>query len=520
MQFDFGKNWVAFSRFALTPEKVVRATEEFRRLLTGIPLRDKSFLDIGFGQGLSLLCARQTGARVCGTDINPKCQEALALTASVMDCAVDFPVVIGSILDDTVVGRLRGLSPGGNGFDIVHSWGVLHHTGNMAKALQSAAALVADSGHLIVALYNRHYTSGLWLVIKWLYGRSPRPVKTLFAALLAPVIALAKFAVTGKNPFAQNRGMHFYYNVIDWVGGYPYEYADKDEVVALLAPQGFTCSAFVAAQVPTGCNEFVFRKTDTPAAKDKSRPSAAEERAPLPDNKTIYDINWDAWESMKRFGPMSRHTQRLMLKQCKGLDFSSILDIGCGPGIFLEKAAASFPGKRLAGIDISSAAVELARRRLPKGIFMEMDIAERAPQGSWDLVTMVDVAEHIEEDVRAFVNIKSICARYLLIVTLEGRMRDFEPEIGHVRNYGKGELKAKLERAGFSVVSYRHWGWPLYSPLYRDLSKGIDAHKTAMTAMRRFMATIAYMLLYCTWPGRGDLVVVLASPEKEGFKDA
>jgi trans-aconitate methyltransferase len=235
----------------------------------------------------------------------------------------------------------------------------------------------------------------------------------------------------------------------------------------------------------------------------------------LPDNKRIYDVNWDQWESMKRFGPMSRHTQRLVLRQCRGLDFSSVLDIGCGPGIFLERLDRTLPGKRLAGIDISSAAIGLARSRLPEGRFMEMDVTSNVPDGRWDLVTMIDVAEHIPDDSKAFSNILKLCNRYLIIVTLEGRMRDFESEIGHVRNYRRGELRSKLKNAGFSVLEYRHWGWPVYSPLYRDLSKGIDAHKTEMTGLRRFMARIAYAALFCSLPGHGDLVIVLASPEKE-----
>ncbi len=240
----------------------------------------------------------------------------------------------------------------------------------------------------------------------------------------------------------------------------------------------------------------------------------------MPDNKAIYNKNWDSWETMKRFGPMSRHTQRLVIKQCRMLDFQSILDVGCGPGIFLERMSASFPGVSLAGIDISSSAVELAHKRLPQSVFMEMNIVERSPDGRWDLVTMIDVAEHIDDDIQAFVNIRPICNRYLLIVTLEGRMRDFEPEIGHVRNYQKGELRSKLERAGFSLTHSVHWGWPMYSPLYRNLSKGIDAHNTAMTATRRLMARLAHFLLYFQLPGRGDLVIALASPVEKGLSHA
>jgi SAM-dependent methyltransferase len=260
MQFDFGSNWIAFSKSALTPDKIDRARREFGQLLRGIPIRDKSFLDIGFGQGLSILLAKEAGAKVFGLDINPKCKEALEITAKVMARDADFPVEIGSILDDPTIGRLQSLSPGQNGFDIVHAWGVLHHTGNMDKAVRNAASLVADSGYLVIALYNRHYTSRLWLAIKRLYVKSPGPVRFLLTAALLPVIAFAKFLVTRKNPLTQNRGMDFYYNVIDWIGGYPYEYASRNEVTGLVAPLGFSLVSVIQAQVPTGCNEFVFKK--------------------------------------------------------------------------------------------------------------------------------------------------------------------------------------------------------------------------------------------------------------------
>jgi SAM-dependent methyltransferase len=235
----------------------------------------------------------------------------------------------------------------------------------------------------------------------------------------------------------------------------------------------------------------------------------------IPDNQSIYNSNWSKWESMKRFGPMSRHTQRMVLSICRGMKFDSALDVGCGPGVFLERLNCAFPGKSLTGIDISSIAVEIARRKLPFASFMEIDISNSAPSGSWDLVTMIDVAEHIEKDVDVFRNVLAICNRYLLIVTLEGSMRDFEPAIGHVRNYRAGELREKLEQTGYNVLLYHHWGWPTYSPFYRNLSKNIDAHNTDLTPFRRFLGDLAYWGLFCNWPGKGDLVIVVATPAKK-----
>lgn len=66
--------------------------------------------------------------------------------------------------------------------------------------------------------------------------------------------------ITRRNPKEMTRGMDFYYNVVDWVGGYPYEYATISEIDNLLNKLGFRCIKKIPAQVPTGCNEFVFKK--------------------------------------------------------------------------------------------------------------------------------------------------------------------------------------------------------------------------------------------------------------------
>jgi len=112
---------------------------------------------------------------VAGVDINPTCGDVLRRNIRFFPeiGSIDFPVIIGSILDDEVVRRARAASPGGEGFDIVHSWGVLHHTGNMKLAVLNAASLVRPGGHLVVALYNRHWSSRPWLAIKYLYCKSP-----------------------------------------------------------------------------------------------------------------------------------------------------------------------------------------------------------------------------------------------------------------------------------------------------------------------------------------------------------
>lgn len=260
-QFDFGKNWQDFSEKALTHLAVEKAKNDFFNLFSDITLKNKLFLDIGFGQGLSSLCALDNGADVVAVDINETCAHVLGKNRQSF-----FPhlsqkslsVKIGSILSDDFNSLLHTSYP--NKFDIVHSWGVLHHTGNMWAAIKNAVNFVAPQGYFVLAIYNKHWTSLVWRLIKKTYHFSPRFFQKIMIGILTPVIWLAKLLITQKSPTQMTRGMSFYYDVIDWVGGYPYEFASQQEIIQNLQLQDFELLRFIPAQVPTGCHQYVFRK--------------------------------------------------------------------------------------------------------------------------------------------------------------------------------------------------------------------------------------------------------------------
>jgi 2-polyprenyl-6-hydroxyphenyl methylase/3-demethylubiquinone-9 3-methyltransferase len=214
------------------------AREAFCELTFGIELKSRSFLDVGFGQGLTALCAADAGAAVCCLDVNPRCAEALELTSKFFppEAKEKLNLIVGSILSSSAVRQLRKKS--GSGYDVVHSWGVLHHTGNLQQAFANCADLVKPGGQLIVAIYNRHWSSPLWERIKRLYCRLPRIGQKTMIWLFVPVIYLAKLLVTRKNPLEKERGMDFLVDIVDWVGGYPYEYATVDEVLDLGTKNG------------------------------------------------------------------------------------------------------------------------------------------------------------------------------------------------------------------------------------------------------------------------------------------
>jgi 2-polyprenyl-6-hydroxyphenyl methylase/3-demethylubiquinone-9 3-methyltransferase len=172
MQFDFGANWKEFSEKALSPEKIQQARNDFRALMAGIGIQGATLLDIGFGQGLTLLISTEMGAITAGCEINPISREVLEFNKQKFSRLKDrsIPVIIGSILDAKIINDLKKVDfLNGNLYDIVHSWGVLHHTGNMWEAVRIASGLVRPNGHFIISIYNRHWTSKIWLLIKCLY---------------------------------------------------------------------------------------------------------------------------------------------------------------------------------------------------------------------------------------------------------------------------------------------------------------------------------------------------------------
>jgi SAM-dependent methyltransferase len=230
-----------------------------------------------------------------------------------------------------------------------------------------------------------------------------------------------------------------------------------------------------------------------------------------------YDAAWDQWEDMKRYGPMSRHTRRLVHRLIAPLHFASALDVGCGEGSLLQELAARSPGIALAGVDVSAQALALARRRLPQATFCALDLTRAPLRRTFDLVICTDVLEHIEDDRAALRNMRAMTGRWLVVGTLQGRMRRFERHVGHVRNYGRGELRAKLEEAGFVVRRQVDWGFPLYSPLYRDVLERTPPAATMgrFGRRQRLLASLLYYA-FCLNAWRwGDYVFCVAEIPSE-----
>jgi 2-polyprenyl-3-methyl-5-hydroxy-6-metoxy-1,4-benzoquinol methylase len=262
-RFEFGKNWQKLLP-SLNEERIAIAERSLQTMLGCNDLRGLRFLDIGCGSGLFSLAARRLGAVVHSFDFDP---HSVSCTLSLHEHHFaddpDWHVEQGSILDPDY---LNALGP----FDVVYSWGVLHHTGAMWQALANAAPLVAPGGRLFLSIYNdQGKTSRRWWWIKRVYNWLPRP---LGFVMLPPVFAylygwtICKDCVRGR-PFGlwqrykqANRGMSLWRDVVDWVGGFPFEVARPEQVFDFFHERGFELTRLHTEGGNLGCNEFVFRK--------------------------------------------------------------------------------------------------------------------------------------------------------------------------------------------------------------------------------------------------------------------
>jgi 2-polyprenyl-3-methyl-5-hydroxy-6-metoxy-1,4-benzoquinol methylase len=262
-RFHFGRNWSGYIRH-LNRERIESSILGIQKILQQESLEGRRFLDIGSGSGLSSLAAYFLGAEVHGFDFDldsvQTSRQVLQTYASDSD---RWNIEQGSALDEGYMTSL-GL------FDVVYAWGVLHHTGAMWRALELAAERVRPGGKLAIAVYNdQGGASRRWRALKRAYVKSPRVLKGLivggvgvFFETRAAAIRLVRF----QNPLPfedwkkrrQDRGMTIFHDLVDWVGGYPFEVAKPEEVIDFLRPRGFCLNGLKTCGGGHGCNEYLF----------------------------------------------------------------------------------------------------------------------------------------------------------------------------------------------------------------------------------------------------------------------
>lgn len=253
--FSFGKNWIDLNR-NITEEEINKAKQDLEFWIGKENIEGKRILDLGSGSGIHSLSFLMLGAgELVSFDYDPNSVAATTYHWEKKGKPANWKVQHGSILDKEFIGQLGK-------FDLVYSWGVLHHTGNMWEAINNALTMVKENGLFYLTIYkDDDYANSVKLKEK--YNASSSFGKKLMEYSHISKIMM-KRAVHFKNPFAWNeqleRGMNIYHDLIDWLGGLPYEAASEDEMLKWGIENNLKLKRILCRGNYGSCNYYLFQK--------------------------------------------------------------------------------------------------------------------------------------------------------------------------------------------------------------------------------------------------------------------
>ncbi|PPD04282.1 MAG: hypothetical protein CTY29_06355 [Methylobacter sp.] len=236
MQFDFGANWADYIAKNFSEERVRISQQHLLNFLKLTDLNGKTFLDVGCGSGLHSLAAWRAGAeRVISFDLDGNSVTTTQKLHAFSGSPENWQILQGSVLDANFLATLPKA-------DIVYSWGVLHHTGAMWQAVENAAGLLHDESVFYIALYSKDMyvdpPAEYWLTVKRRYNSANPLMKRWMVWCYAWDETIKRSLKKRKNPFKyileykKSRGMSYWHDVKDWLGGYPMDFAGNQETVA------------------------------------------------------------------------------------------------------------------------------------------------------------------------------------------------------------------------------------------------------------------------------------------------
>ncbi len=452
--------------------------------LTPAELRGKRLLEIGSGFGIFLAVLRRDyGVESYG--IEP--------SAGGFDTSreVAQEILASYGLDPLIVTNARGENlpyPDGH-FDLIFSSNVLEHTEDPQLVLEEALRVLETGGLLQFvfpnygAFFEGHYalpwipylgrTFGkLWLR---LWGRDPAYIDTLqlttyFRAKRwlhhrkdVVVIGYGEEIFRERMIGQQFKAWAGLGRVKRWVAIAHRLRVVKPLTWILLKLKSFDPIALALVKRPTG------------------------DGLSAPDNRRIYEVRWVDWTEMKVYGPSSRWLRTLIGDHLRRLERRGehfrVIDVGCGEGTTTNFLAQQIESCEVLGIDRSEMGIECARSRYQRSnlSFLREERTATFPGHAFHLVTCFEVLEHAE-DWRALTNeLARLSSRYILVSFPTGRMRPFERNVGHLRNFRRGQFERFALEIGFEPISVYYAGFPFYSPIFRDLCNVINSGGSSFT---------------------------------------
>ena len=260
--FAFGANWRDFAS-RVGEVELSNARKDLIELLGRESFDGEKWIDLGCGSGIHAAAAATLGARVLAIDIDPISVATTKEICERFDVSDRVQAQVASVFE---------FEHSIDHFDVVYSWGVLHHTGEMDRAISIAASLVSPTlnAELVLALYRRTKLCGFWRWEKRRYTnagpKAQRFVQRLFSLFYGLSFLLrGRSFKTFKSSYRSRRGMNYHTDIHDWLGGYPYESVRPEDFVDKMSRSGFSVkrqNVRYAGRTPSGifgsgCDEFV-----------------------------------------------------------------------------------------------------------------------------------------------------------------------------------------------------------------------------------------------------------------------
>jgi SAM-dependent methyltransferase len=233
-------------------------------------------------------------------------------------------------------------------------------------------------------------------------------------------------------------------------------------------------------------------------------------------NHDYYGHYWNdnmiSYLSRSAGGRWSKYLLNEILKDIPKSSVKTIADVGCGVGMKTAQMANYFKKAKVNGYDFSESGIEAAKNfhNLKNLDFSTDDITTTVNKRKFDLIASFDFLEHIKDWEPLVKKLIQANNRYMLICAPIGRMRAYEPTIGHYRNFQRDQIEVFMEANGYKTLKTFYAGFPFYSPILRDLTNHFyksysETPQTKMGFMSRRMHDVWYFLFrYCSSNKIGD----------------
>lgn len=195
-------------------------------------VKGKRVLDGGSGSGMVSVAFALMGADVTGVDITPKCVENGYKRAEHYGVKCKF-------INESLV----TLDLSNEHFDIIYSWGVLHHTEDARQSFFSLARHLREGGEIIVAVYLKTKISWFWNFARIFYQNAPTVFKTIFlniGSVFLNIVDLFRKIIFNKERYMM-RGTNNKEILNDWFGVPHRTFHSYNEVFKWFDENGLDC---------------------------------------------------------------------------------------------------------------------------------------------------------------------------------------------------------------------------------------------------------------------------------------